>query len=258
VAGALGGETVKLTNSPWIVRPATLPEELGLDQLTLVNDFGAMAHAADALADDQFERIAGPARSRPSEGIITVIGPGTGLGVAMVLRRAGEHHVIETEGGHMDFAPLDAIEEQILQRLRNRFPRVSIERVVSGPGLANVYEALAAMDGAAAQIRDDAALWAAAVGSSDPLASAALDRFCMSFGSVAGDVALVQGASTVVITGQLSQRIVDRLREGAFVERFLSKGRYRGRMEAIPILLCRHSEPGLYGAAAAFGKKYLT
>lgn len=257
VAGGLGGETVKLANSPWVVRPRTLPEELGVEQLTLVNDFGAMAHAVDALGDDQLEWLAGPPRGRPADGTITVIGPGTGLGIAMILRRGGQHHIVETEGGHVDFAPLDALEEQILQRLRSRHLRVSVERIVSGPGLANIYEALAAIEGAPVRMRDDAALWAAAIAGSDALASTALDRLCMSFGSVAGDIALVQGSSAVVITGQLSQRMVERLRGGDFAERFRSKGRYRSRMEAIPILLCRHQEPGLYGAAAAFRKEHL-
>ena len=258
VAGGLGGETVKLANSPWVVRPRSLPDELGLEQLTLVNDFGAMAHAVDALDDGDLEWIAGPQSGRPKEGVISVIGPGTGLGVAMVLRRGGQCHVIETEGGHVDFAPLDALEEKILDRLRSRHLRVSVERIVSGPGLANIYEALAAIEGVPAQMRDDATLWADALDGSDPLASAALDRLCMNFGSVAGDVALTQGAMAVVLTGQLSQRFGDRLRSGDFVERFRSKGRYRSRMEAMPVLLCHHPEPGLFGAAAAFQKEHMS
>jgi glucokinase len=257
VAGGLGGDTVKLANSPWIIRPRGLHEELGIEQLTLVNDFGAMAHAIDNLADEDLEVIAGPSGGRPHDGVISVVGPGTGLGVAMVLRRDGQHHVIETEGGHIDFAPLDAIEEKILDRLRGRHLRVSVERIVSGPGLANIYEALAAIEGAPAQMRDDATLWADAIDGSDQLASNALDRLCMSFGSVAGDIALAQGASAVVITGQLSRRIADRLRSGSFIDRFCSKGRYRSRMEAMPILLCRHPEPGLLGAAAAFQKEHM-
>lgn len=258
VAGGLGGETVKLANSPWLVRPSSLPEELGLEQLTLVNDFGAMAHAVEALPASDLELISGPPIGLPDEGVITIIGPGTGLGVAMVLRRGGQCHVIETEGGHIDFAPLDSIEERILDRLRARHFRVSAERIVSGPGLANIYEALAAIEGVPSRIRDDATLWSDAIDGSDPLASTALDRFCMSFGSVAGDAALTQGASAVVITGQLSQRIAARLRNGGFSHRFQSKGRYRSRMEAMPIMLCRHPEPGLFGAAAAFKKEHLS
>lgn len=256
VAGGLGGETVKLANSPWVVRPWTLSLELGVDQLTLVNDFGAMAHAVNALPDDSFEWLGGAHGGRPAEGLMTVIGPGTGLGVAMVLRRDGEHHIVETEGGHIDFAPVDAIEEQILQRLRSRHLRVSVERIVSGPGLANIYEALAAIEGQPARMRDDASLWSDALDGSDRLASSALDRLCLSFGSIAGDIALAQGANVVVLTGQLSQRLAARLRGGGFMDRFLGKGRYRSRMEAMPVLVCRHEEPGLYGAATAFRKEH--
>jgi glucokinase len=175
----------------------------------------------------------------------------------MVLRRGGQHHVIETEGGHVDYAPVDELEMQILERLRSRHVRVSVERIVSGPGLANIYEALAAIEGAPANIRDDALLWAGALGGSDRLASNALDRLCMSFGSVAGDIALAQGAGAVVITGSLSRRMAERLRGGRFAERFVSKGRYRERMETVPVLLCLADEPGLYGAAAAFRREYL-
>jgi glucokinase len=146
--------------------------------------------------------------------VITVIGPGTGLGVAMALRRNGRHEVVETEGGHLEFAPLDEVEQRIVDRLRGRYGRVSAERIVSGPGLANIYDALAKSDGGAARIGDDAELWASALDGSDPLAATALDRLCMSFGSVAGDIALAQGASAVVITGNLAQRMADRLRGG--------------------------------------------
>ncbi len=257
IAGGLGGETVKLANSPWVVRPATLAAELGVGQLTLVNDFGAMAHAVDSLNADQLELIGGPAAPWPvRDGAVSVIGPGTGLGVAMLLRHGGVGHVIETEGGHIDFAPLDQLEEKILARLRARHLRVSVERIVSGPGLANVHEALAEIEGVPAMIRSDAALWAEALSGDDALAAAALDRWCLSFGSFVGDAALIQGASAVVLTGQLSQRIADRLCAGPFLERFRNKGRYRVRMEAIPIYLCRHPEPGLYGAAAAFKKEH--
>jgi glucokinase len=252
IAAPLGRETIKFTNSPWIIRPNSLAAELGLSLLRLVNDFGAMAHAVATLPDEHFEWIGGPRRGRPGNGVITVIGPGTGLGVAMALRRSGRHEVVETEGGHLEFAPLDEVEQRIVDRLRGRYGRVSAERILSGPGLANIYDGLAGGDGGASRIGDDAILWASALDGSDPLAASALDRLCMSFGSVAGDIALAQGASAVVITGNLAQRMADRLRGGGFLERFRSKGRYCGLMAEMPILLCVHPEPGLHGAAVAF------
>lgn len=257
VAAPLGGDAIKFTNSPWSLRVAGLAEGLGVERLTLVNDFGAMAHAVDRMDGAHLQPVAGPGRALPEQGTVTVIGPGTGLGVAQLHRSGGESHIVETEGGHIDFAPLDPLEAQILDRLRARYLRVSVERIVSGPGLVNIYEALAAIEGGEARMGDDSAIWARALAGEDRLASAALDRLCMSFGAVAGDLALAHGSNTVVITGGLANRMADRLRRGDFAERFASKGRYRGRMEDIAVLLCTHPEPGLFGAAVAFARQHL-
>jgi glucokinase len=113
VAGPVQGEVLKLTNNPWVIRPAFIPSKLGAERYTLVNDFGAVAHAVAQLGDSRFAHLCGPERPLPTEGVISIIGPGTGLGVAQLLRRRGHYHVIETEGGHIDFAPLDTLEDQI-------------------------------------------------------------------------------------------------------------------------------------------------
>ena len=137
----------------------------------------------------------------PEQGVISIVGPGSGLGVAHVLRRDRHNHVIECEGGHMDFAPVDEIEDMILARLRKQFGRVSVERVVSGAGLANIYEALAAIEGRAVKTGDNKVLWTAALEGRDTLAIVALDRFCLILGSVAGNIALAHGANAVVLAG---------------------------------------------------------
>ena len=113
-AGPVGGELLKLTNNPWVIRPASLPLTLGAERYTLVNDFGAVAHAVAQLDSGLFAYLCGPDRPLPDEGVISIVGPGTGLGVAQLLRRGGHYHVIETEGGHIDFAPLDGLEDKIL------------------------------------------------------------------------------------------------------------------------------------------------
>jgi glucokinase len=252
VACPVTGEVLKLTNNPWVIRPATLRQELGGEAVTLVNDFGAVGHAVSALGPEHFSHLAGPDRALPSSGVITVIGPGTGLGVAHVLRRDGKAHVIECEGGHIDFAPLDALEDAILARLRPRFTRVSVERIVSGPGLLNLYEALAAIEGRPVTVGDDKALWAQAVSGGDQLAAAALQRFCLSLGAVAGDLALAQGASAVVVAGGIVPRIAGLLPGSGFAQRFVAKGRFETMMAGMPIKLITHPQPGLLGAAAAF------
>ena len=124
VAGPVQGEVLKLTNNPWVIRPALIPAKLGAERYTLVNDFGAVAHAVAQLDDAHFTRLCGPDRPLPEEGVISIVGPGTGLGVAQLLRRHGQAHVIETEGGHIDFAPLDSLEDRILAQLRTRYRRV--------------------------------------------------------------------------------------------------------------------------------------
>lgn len=257
VAGPVGGEIVKFTNSPWIINTRTLGQELGVERLKLLNDFGAMAHAVAWLDEQHLAYVAGPKGSLPQEGVTTVIGPGTGLGVAMLLKRDGHTHAIETEGGHIDFAALDGFEANILDRLRKRFVRVSVERIVSGPGLSNLHLAIASIEGRPVIPVDDGALWEAAINGSDAVARQALDRLVLSYGAVAGDFALAHGANAVVLTGGLSNRIPDRLRGPEFVERFAAKGRHQAQMRAIPIRLATHGEPGLLGAAAAFAREHL-
>lgn len=252
VASPITGEFLKLTNSPWVIRPASLKQELNVDALTLINDFGAVGYAVSQLSPEHLHHIAGPAQNLPAEGVITVIGPGTGFGVAHILRRAGQTHVIECEGGHMDFSPLDPVEDAILVNLRQRYARVSVERIVAGPGLRNIYEAQAAIEGRAVQIHDDAELWTQAIAGSDPQAVAALARFCLSLGAVAGDLVLAQGAVAVVIAGGVVPHIAHLLPRSGFAERFIAKGRFEHMMSTIPVKLITHPQPGLLGVAAAF------
>jgi glucokinase len=251
VAAPPGGEVLKFTNSPWIIRPALIAEKLGLDTFVLINDFGAVGHAVAQLGADYFRHICGPETDLPETGVTSIIGPGTGLGVAQLLRRHGHYHVIETEGGHIDFAPLDSIEDRILARLRELYRRVSIERLVSGPGLAAIYGALAAIEGQAVLARDDKTLWQAALAGDDALLNSALDRFCRIWGAVAGDLALAHGANSVVLAGGVGLRLAGLLPTSGFAARFAAKGRYEARMADLPVRLITHPEPGLYGAAAA-------
>ena len=256
VACPIAGDVLKLTNNPWIIRPALIAERLGVDRVTLINDFGAVGNAVVQVGPEHLRHLCGPDRPLPERGVISIIGPGTGLGVAHVLRREGRNHVIECEGGHVDYAPLDDIEDAILARLRQRYRRVSVERIVSGPGLANIYEGLAAIEGRAVQTGDNKALWTAALAGDDRLAVVALDRFCMILGSVAGDVALAQGANAVVIAGGLGLRIADLLPRSGFASRFTAKGRFERIMSTIPVKVITHPQPGLFGAAAAFAEEY--
>jgi len=254
VASPIGDDVIRLGNNPWILRSALIGERLGVDVFTLVNDFAAIAHAVHHLGEQDFLHLCGPEIALPARGAIMVCGPGTGLGVAQVLRDGGEYHVISRVGGHIDYAPLDAIEDAIVRRLRRTFSRVSCERVVAGPGIVPIYEVLAELAGKPVAIIDDKTIWELALSQRDSLAEVALQRFCLALGSVAGDFALAHGPTAVVIAGGLSYRLRDRLRTSGFAHRFVAKGRFSRLMATIPVKLVVHREPGLFGAAAAFAR----
>lgn len=252
VACPVQGDVLKFTNNPWIIRVSALKQQLGLDKLALINDFAAVGHATARLEDGHFRHLCGPKTPLPADGVISVIGPGTGLGVSQVVRHRNGYEVISTEGGHISFAPFDRLEDEILAHLRQRYLRVSAERIISGPGLANIYAALAAIEHRPAHVTHDKSLWEAAMSGSDALAAAALERFCLCLGACAGDVALAQGANAVVIAGGLGLRIANVLVQSGFAQRFVAKGRFESMMAAMPVKLITHPQPGLFGAAAAF------
>lgn len=258
IAGPVGGDVIRFTNNPWIIRPALVQEKLDVDHFTIVNDFEAVAHAVARASEDQFIHLTGPDKPLSPTGRLSVLGPGTGLGVAHLYREPdGRYRVSATEGGHIDFAPLDQIDDAILARLRKRHTRVSVERVVAGPAISDIYQTLAAMEGKPVADEDDIAIWTRGQDGSDSLAAAAVDRFCMSLGSVAGDIALAQGGfGGVVIAGGLGYRIRETLLKSGFAERFKAKGRFQELMASIPVKLIVHPQPGLFGAAAAFASEH--
>ncbi|MBA3055984.1 MAG: glucokinase [Sphingomonadales bacterium] len=259
IAGPVGGDVIRFTNNPWTIHPALIPQQLGASRYTLVNDFGAVGHAVARLPAADFAHLCGPDEPLPASGTLSVVGPGTGLGVAHIWRggSGGDYRVQATEGGHIDYAPLDELEDAILARLRRRHRRVSAERVVSGPGIAAIYETLAAIENKPIRQLDDKTLWQLGTSGEDSLAAAAVDRCCLALGAVAGDIALAQGASGVVIAGGLGLRIRDTLAASGFSERFRAKGRFEGLMAGLPVKLITHPQPGLFGAAAAFAKEHL-
>ena len=248
LAGPVTGGPIRFINSPWVVDPERLTIDLGLDTALVLNDFGAMAHAADALAADQFLHVCGPDVALPARGAISVIGPGTGLGVAVLERRKAGVTVLETEGAHIHFAPLDADETLVSAAITAKHGRTAIERVVSGPGLVEVIRAFDPAD-----MRDDAALWTAALAGELPRA---LDLFLAAYGAACGDLSLAHGALGVVLGGGLTARLLPHVAASRFHARFCDKGRYRDRMESIPVKLMNDPQPGLLGAASAFAREH--
>jgi glucokinase len=252
VAAPIEGEILTFMNSDWRIERAGLAAELGLDKLTLLNDFGAVAHSVSIMPAEEMVELCGPG-ALPANGIVSVIGPGTGLGVSLLDRRGGAIHIIETEASHTGFCPLDPEEEELSDALTARYGRCSVERVVSGPGLVDIHAFLGGERGDPGKA---GLVWDAAIAGADPLAARALDIWVRCFGAAAGDIALAQGAMGVAITGAIANRIEALLQSPAFAARFTAKGRYRERMLRTPVRLLTYEEPGLLGAAIAFQREY--
>lgn len=242
-----------LTNMPWTIDRRTLPETLGVTQHLVINDFAAIGHAAATLDPSLFLHIAGPDVPLPTSGVISIVGPGTGLGVGLVIRGERQYQVIASEGGNMDFSPHDDLDDRLIAALRRRYGHVSAERLVSGPALRNIY---AVITDAKPPYANDDDLWRAALEGSDPAAAAALERFCLCLGSFAGNIALAHGANALVLAGGLGRRLGEHLLSSGFAERLAAKGEYRSILEQLPVKLIAHAEPGLYGAAAAFAARF--
>jgi glucokinase len=255
VASPGGGDEIRLTNRAWSFSRRELQNSLGLDALDVLNDFGAIAWAVPALGAADVVTLHGE-HGAPPRSPVSVLGPGTGFGVALLTGDAADGwKVVETEGGHVSFAPLGDEERQIAMWLNARFDRVSNERLLSGAGLSHIDAALAAGGDLSraldqrATFRDPAAIVDAALAGHDLVARRALARFCAVLGSVAGDAALIHGAATVMIAGGIVPRFIPFLRSSAFRERFLAKGRMAACLESVAIRVITHDAPGLLGAA---------
>ena len=253
VASPANSEEIRLTNRAWSFNRSELQRALGFDELHVINDFGAVAWAVPALTPEHRVTLHG-ATAGPLHGPVTVMGPGTGLGVALLVGAEDEGwRVVETEGGHVSFAPLGDEEQAIARSLIAHYGRASNERVLCGAGLAHVDAVLrGASDGAGrVQVREPSDIVGAALEGHDVSARRALARFCAVLGSVAGDAALIHGARTVMIAGGMVPRFIPFLRSSAFRERFLAKGRFAAYLETVAIHVVTHPNPGLLGAAVA-------
>jgi glucokinase len=258
VASPVHAEEIRLTNRAWSFTRGELRQALGLQRLQVINDFGAVSWAVPALQPDAYVTLHGR-DDAPLAGPVSVIGPGTGLGVALLVGDALRGwSVVETEGGHVSFAALGDEELMISRWLTARFGRTSTERVLCGAGLSHI-DAVLRSNGTAppdvAQqgfaLREPADIVKAALEGHDVVARRALARFCAVLGSVCGDTALIHGARTVMIAGGMVPRFIPFLRSSAFRERFLAKGRFAPYLESVTIRVITHAHPGLLGAAVA-------
>ena len=248
VAGVVAGDRCALTNNPWVVDAAELLGAFGFTSVRLINDFEAIAWGLPHFSGEDVHRIGGgdPVVDAP----IAVLGAGTGLGVAAYLPQGGGL-VLTSEGGHVTLAGGSPREDAVIAHLRQRFGHVSAERALSGPGLENLYQAIAALDGASVPARGAAEISNAAFTGECPISRAALDMFCAMLGDVAGNLALTFGArGGVYIAGGIVPRLSEGLVRSAFRTRFESKGRMRAYVEPIPVYVVMHRDPAFVGLKA--------
>jgi glucokinase len=252
VAGPVVDGEIEFTNLDWHISEGDLLAHFEFEAVKLINDFAAQAMACTLLEPDDLRPLgpAIPGSEIPgSEGPLVVLGAGTGFGVAGLARGERGDIAIATEGGHAGFAPYDEVEVEVWKRLKARYGRVSIERLLSGPGIFDLYQALADIDGVGAELPDDRAVVEAA-NNGDPRAAATIDRFCGILGSVAGDLALSFGArGGIFVSGGLAPRVADRLATSQFRARFEDKGRLSPYVAQIPTSLVLHPYPAIVGAA---------
>lgn len=252
-AGPVDTDEVRMTNHPWTISCARVRTDLGFDSLHFVNDFAAMSLCPILLGTSDTQSIGalGAVRIDASAArTLVVLGPGTGLGVGALVLRGGHVLGLETEGGHVAFAPRNDKEIDILRYLARRFGRVSNERLLCGSGLVNLYGALAEIAGAIAEkcTPEDITRRAA---SGDALCERSVELFCEILGAFAGDCVLGLGAwDGVYISGGMTPPLLPWLSRGGFRRRFEDKGRFSARLGRVPSVAIVHPYAGLLGAAA--------
>jgi glucokinase len=250
VAGPINGTQVQLTNLDWKIDAVQLSDELGFP-VRLINDFEAVAWGIDAMTPAQLASL------QPGEPIThaprLTLGPGTGLGVAHSIWQSSRFRPMPGEGGHIAFAPADDEQQTLLDFMGKKYGRVSVERILSGPGLSDLFAFCRAASGRPVKReRTPAEVSQAALDGSDPIAIWALRLFCRILGQTAGDLALITGArGGVYLAGGIPPRILPLLMDGEFMAGFSAKGRFSNAMQAIPVHIITDPDIGLKGAALA-------
>lgn len=255
VAGPVRNGRSEITNLPWVVDAAGIGTAFGWRDVALINDLEAIAWGIDALDDS--DCITLNAGEPDAGGNRAVIAAGTGLGQAGLCRAAGHYHPFASEGGHADFAPADAEQARLLSWLADKYGHVSWERVVSGPGLVDLYgycreRRQAPMPDWLVQAEDPAAtISAAALDGRDEACRDALDIFVRCYGAEAGNLALKQMATAgVYLAGGIAPKLLERLQQGDFMQAFTAKGRMGKLLKSIPVRIVINGQVSLLGAAA--------
>lgn len=257
VPGPVRGGRVRLTNLPWDFSEESLQSSLHIPRVRVVNDLYAFLHGIPLLNDSDLVTLHEGGSEHGNE-IFSVLAPGTGLGHGLAVKRSDELICLPSEGGHIDFAPRDEIGIALLRYLFTKYKRVSVERVISGPGLVNIYEflgtwpetenySLTLKPGQEIEPEDIAA---AGLNKSCPRATLALDIFAQALGTLAGNFVLTNlSTGGMFLAGGIPPKLIEKLQDGRLVERYLSQGRLSGIVADTPLKVVMNSDAGLLGAA---------
>jgi glucokinase len=265
VAGAVVSGQVNATNLPWRVSEAGLARALAIPRVHLLNDLEAAAHGVIAIDDRSSLQTLQAGDPPPEHKALALIAAGTGLGIALMSWNGASYQVAPSEGGHADFASQDDVEDALLRWLRAKFGHVSYERVLSGPGLVNLYQFLRDYRNEPEpqwltdRIADDdpaPVIANAALAHEDAVCDEALTRFVSIYGAAAGNLALTALAvGGVYIGGGIAPKILPRILDGPFLTSFAAKGRFAGALQKIPVHVVLAPDVALLGAAACVARK---
>ena len=261
VAGPVEGGSAKITNLPWQIEAAAISAQFDIPQVALINDFQAVAYGIEALESHDLATL--QAGEPLHQGVRAVIGAGTGLGEGFMVWQESHYEALPSEGSHADFAPADELQIELLRYLSRKYGHVSCERLVSGPGLVDIFEFLCnreALDvSSALRVAMETGDPSAAISrfaledrGRDRLAVQALDLFVRIYGAEAGNLALkVLARGGVSVAGGIAPNIMEKLKDGSFLRAFADKGRFAGLLGAIPVHVVLNPKVGLMGAARA-------
>jgi glucokinase len=251
IAGPITGDHIRMTNHVWEFSAATTRRQLELSRLIFMNDFTALAMSLRHLPPQELEPIGGGRAVLGST--IALLGPGTGLGVSGLVP-SGEHWIpLQGEGGHVTLAVMNEREIAVLARLRQRFSHVSAERVLSGPGLVNLYDALCAVEGVVPDVVTPKEVTERALAGSCRLSLETVSMFCGLLGTMSGNLVLTLGAvGGLYIGGGIVPQLGSFFANSSFRDRFEDKGRYADYLADVPIYVIRTALPAFIGLARSF------
>lgn len=258
VAGPVRGGRSKISNLPWVIDSRELSQQLKLNSVGLLNDLEAYAYGIDALESKDFITLS--EGSEDAEGNRAVISARTGLGVAGLYWDGFRHHPFACEGGHVDFAPRNHLEMELLEYLQKRYGRISCERILSGPGIKNIYEFLRDtgkaeepewLQGQMQAAPDQPALISRlALEGKAAICDQTLSIFVSVFGAETGNCALnFMSTGGIFIGGSIAAKIVPKMKEAIFMESFLHKGRMESLLKDVPVKIVLSDDCGIIGAA---------